>query len=113
VRAWLIERAMEHERPSLLFSELCAELRRQGIERPAVAKGMRLVAWARERAHELTFARLTPQLTDPIRAVLDELLVTENSQSRHAWPRSRPTAVSGRAMRRELDKRFPDRDGPS
>jgi Domain of unknown function (DUF4158) len=105
VRGWLIERAMEHERPSLLFSEMCAELRRRGIERPAVPEAMRLVAWARERAHELTFSRLEPQLTDRLRAVLDGLLATEGGQSRHAWLRARPTAVSARAMRRELDKR--------
>ena len=105
VRDWLIEQAIEHERPSLLLAELCAELRRRGIERPAVAEGMRLVAWARERAHELTFSRLEPQLTEPLRAVLDGLLVTEGGQSRHAWLRARPTAVSATAMRRELDKR--------
>jgi hypothetical protein len=105
VREWLIEQAMEHERPSLLFSEMCAELRRRGIERPAVAEAMRLVGWARERAHELTYARVAPQVTDEIRAVLDGLLVTEGGQSRHAWLRARPTAVSAAAMRRELEKR--------
>ncbi len=44
VRGWLIERALEHERPSLLLAELCGELRRRRIERPAVAGAMRLVA---------------------------------------------------------------------
>jgi hypothetical protein len=44
VRAWLIESALEHERPSLLFGELCGELRRRRIERPAVPEGMRLGA---------------------------------------------------------------------
>jgi Domain of unknown function (DUF4158) len=74
VRGWLIERALEHARPSLLFAELCGELRRRRIERPAVAEAMRLVAWARERAHEQTFQRLAPQLTDAVRAQLDGLL---------------------------------------
>jgi Domain of unknown function (DUF4158) len=44
VRAWLTERALEHERPSLLFAEACGELRRRRIERPAVATLMRLRA---------------------------------------------------------------------
>jgi hypothetical protein len=105
VRVWLIERALEHERPSLLFAELCGELRRRRIERPAVAQAMRLVAWARERAREQTFERLTPQLTDPIRARLDGLLVTNGGRCQHAWLRSRPTSVSARALRSELDKR--------
>jgi hypothetical protein len=105
VRAWLIERAMEHERPSLLFAEVCGELMRRRIERPAVAAVMRLVAWARERAHALTFERVTPQLIDSTRRKLDGLLATEGGQSRHAWLRSRPTSVSAGALRRELDKR--------
>jgi TnpA family transposase len=105
VRDWLVEQAMEHERPSLLFSEMCAELRRRGIERPSVAEVMRHVGWARERAHKRTFERLAPQLTDASRAMLDGLLVTDQGQSRHAWLRARPTAVSAAAMRRELAKR--------
>ena len=105
VRVWLIERALEHERPSLLFAELCGELRRRRIERPAVAEAMRLVAWARERAHEQTFERLAPQLTNAIRTRLDRLLVTDGGRCQHAWLRSRPTSVSARALRHELDKR--------
>lgn len=105
VREWLVEQAMEHERPSLLFSETCAELRRCGIERPSVTEVMRLVGWVRERAHELTYERVAPQLTDRIRATLDEVLIVERGQSRHAWLRARPTAVSAAAMRRELEKR--------
>jgi hypothetical protein len=66
---------------------------------------MRLVASARERAHEQTFERLAAQLTDAIRARLDGLLVTDGGQCRHAWLRSRPTSVSARALRHELDKR--------
>ncbi len=67
---------------------------------------MRLVAWARERAHEQTFERLAPQLTDERRAALDALLAASTGErTRHAWLRSRPTAVSGRALRTELEKR--------
>lgn len=105
VREWLVDQAMEHERPSLLFGALSVELRLRGIERPAVNEMMRLVGWARERAHELTYQRLAPQLTDETRAILDRLLVATGGQSKHAWLRARPTAVSGAAMRRELDKR--------
>jgi hypothetical protein len=104
-RAWLTERALEHERPSLLFAEACGELRRRRIERPAGGAVMRLVAWARERAHELTFERLRPQLTEPLRRMLDGLLAADGGQSRHAWLRARPTTVSAGAMRRELEKR--------
>jgi TnpA family transposase len=106
LRGWLLERALEHERPSLLFSQACVELHRRRVERPAIDRVMRLVAWARERAHEQTFERLVPQLTDERRAALDALLAASaGERTRHAWLRSRPTAVSGRAMRAELEKR--------
>jgi TnpA family transposase/methylmalonyl-CoA mutase cobalamin-binding subunit len=105
VRDWLVDQALEHERPSLLFVELCVELRRRGVDRPAVNELMRIVGWARERAHELTHQRLAPQLTDRTRATLDGLLVTTDGHSQHAWLRQRPTSISATAMRRELDKR--------
>jgi Domain of unknown function (DUF4158) len=55
---WLIEKALEHDRPSLLLGELIGELRRRRIERPAVDRLMRVVASACERAGEQTFQRL-------------------------------------------------------
>lgn len=108
VRDWLVERALEHERPSLLFGELCGELRRRRVERPAVPRLMRIVAWARERAHEHTFERLAPQLTSSLRGMLDDLLVPDQTtagRTRHAWLRARPTSISARSLRGELDKR--------
>jgi Domain of unknown function (DUF4158) len=106
---WLTERALEHDRPSLLLGELAAELRRRWIERPAVDRLMRVVASARERAGKQTFKRLAPQLTPGLREALDGLLVPDSAiggRTRHAWLRSRPTTVSARAMHRELDKRL-------
>ena len=101
----LVDAALEHERPSLLLARICELLCGERVERPSIDRLLRLVAWARERAHELTFRRLEPQLTDRVRASLDELLVAHGGQLRHAWLRTRPTAVSAAAMRRELDKR--------
>ena len=73
--------------------------------RPSVDRLVRLVGWARERAHERTFERLAPQLTDQVRAKLDGLLVTEGGRCGHAWLRARPTSVSARALGREFEKR--------
>ena len=75
------------------------------MERPSVDRLVRLVGWARERAHERTFERLAPQLTDPVCAKLDGLLLTEGGRCGHAWLRARPTSVSGRTLDRELEKR--------
>jgi hypothetical protein len=105
LRTRLIETALEHERPSLLLVRICELLRGERIERPSVDRLVRLVGWARERAHEQTFERLAPLLTGPVRVRLDGLLVSDGGQCQHAWLRSRPTSVSARALRRELDKR--------
>ncbi|MGC9221811.1 MAG: Tn3 family transposase [Solirubrobacteraceae bacterium] len=105
---WLIERALEHDRPSLLLGELIAELRRRRIDRPAVDPLMRMVASARERAHEQTFEILDPQLTADVRLMLDGLLVPDPGlagRTRHAVLRSRASSVSLKALRGELEKR--------
>jgi len=105
---WLTEKALEHDRPSLLLGELVGELRRNRIERPAMDRLMRVVASARERAGEQTFQRLASQLTPALREALDRLLVPDPviaGRTRHAWLRSRPTTISAKAMHRELDKR--------
>ncbi len=54
VGGWLVGMALEHERPTLLLAELRRELRSRRIERPAIDRLERLVAWARERAHDRT-----------------------------------------------------------
>jgi Domain of unknown function (DUF4158) len=105
LRVRLVEEALEHERPSLLLARICELLRGERVERPSIDRLVRLGGWARERAHEQTFERLASQLTAPVRAKLDGLLVADGGQSRHAWLRSRPTSVSARALSRELEKR--------
>jgi hypothetical protein len=97
--------ALEHERPSLLLVRLWEILRDDRVECPSVDRMIRPVAWARERAHERTFERLSSQLTDQARGKLDGLLVTDAGRCGHAWLRTRPTTVSARALDRELEKR--------
>jgi len=51
--AWLVERALEHDKPTLLFQLACDKLRRDQIVRPGLTRLERLVATAREQAHAL------------------------------------------------------------
>jgi uncharacterized protein DUF4158 len=55
---WLVERALEHDKPTLLLQLACDELRRERIVRPGLTRLERLVATARQQAHEETFRRL-------------------------------------------------------
>ena len=86
---WLVERALEHDKSTLLLQLACDKLRRDQIVRPGITRLERLVATAREQAHAETFQRLTPLLTPAQQAWFDNLLVPEPSlgRTRLAWLR--------------------------
>jgi TnpA family transposase len=104
---WLVERALEHDRPTLLLELACQRLRSRRVVRPGIDQPlMRLVASTRERAQSETYWRFAPLLT-PIRmAMLDELLVPEPELdwSRLAWLRQGAVAPTPRAILGELEK---------
>jgi Domain of unknown function (DUF4158) len=92
--AWLVERALEHDKPTLLLQLACEKLRRDQIVRPGITRLERLVATAREQAHAETFQRLTPFLSPTQQAWLDSLLVPEPGlgRTRLAWLRQEATS---------------------
>ncbi len=117
LRSWLVEQALERDKPTLLLQRACDELRAWRVERPTLDRLVRLIAWAREHAHERTYELLSPVLTQELRHALDELLIVGAGRSGRtplSWLRSRPTSLSPRALRRELDKRayLSERIGP-
>src|SRR5436305_3023262 len=57
LQTWLGERALEHDKPSLLLQLACDKLRREQIVRPGLTRLERLVATARHSAHTETFRR--------------------------------------------------------
>jgi hypothetical protein len=71
---WLVERALEHDKPSLLLQLACDEFHRERIVRPGLTRLERLVATARQQAHEETFRRLGALLTVERHTWLDSLL---------------------------------------
>ena len=74
---WLVERALEHEQPTLLLHLTTQHLRAQRLVRPGITVLERLVAAARERAEAEIFHRVDPLLVPARRAALDALLVTD------------------------------------
>jgi hypothetical protein len=91
---WLVERALEHDKPTLLLQLACDELRRERIVRPGLTRLERLVATARQQAHEETFRRLTPLLTDERPTFLDGLLLPDPQTGRTVlnWLRREATS---------------------
>jgi TnpA family transposase len=103
---WLTERAMEHDKPSLLFELGAQRLRAQRVVRPGITVLERLVGTARARAEEETYLRLSKIIAGRSE-LLDELLQPDPSMGRSplAWLRSPATSAAPAAIRSQLDKR--------
>jgi hypothetical protein len=69
--AWLTERALEHDKPTLLFQMTCEHLKQQQILRPGVTVVERLVVTARTQAHHESLGRLASLLTPERIKLLD------------------------------------------
>lgn len=79
LKSWLVERAMEHDRPTLLFQLAAERLYTVQIVRPGVTILERLVMSARDQAQQEPFHRLEPLLTPERCTVLDNLLISKPS----------------------------------
>jgi TnpA family transposase len=82
LQTWLLARALEHDKPTLLLQLACEKLYRERIVRPGVTRLERFVASAREKAHDETFRQLTPLLTDDRKTLLDGLLQPDSTTGR-------------------------------
>ncbi|MEV4019846.1 DUF4158 domain-containing protein [Nonomuraea angiospora] len=84
---FLLDRAMEHDSPSLLFHQAAEFLISARVVRPGVVTLMEMVATARTGAGALTSEKVDHLLTRPMRADLDRLLVhdPEIGATRLAW----------------------------
>lgn len=89
LQTWLVERALEHDKPTLLLQLACDKLRREHIVRLGLTRLERFVATARQHAHEETWRRLTPLVNPERQTFLDALLTPDPSTGRtlHSWLR--------------------------
>ena len=94
LQTWLLERALEHDKPTLLLQLACEKLHREKIIRPGVTRLERLIATAREQAHDVTFRRLSPLLGDERQAFLDGLLEADATTGQTPLSWLRQEAVS-------------------
>jgi hypothetical protein len=103
---WLLERALEHDKPSLLLQLLCEKLYQEKIVRPGITRLEKLVATARSQPQEETFKRVSPLLTPEHKKFLDDLLASDEitNRTRHAWLIKGATSNTACAMVFCLDK---------
>ena len=94
LQRWLVERALEHDKPTLLLQMAAQKLHADKVVRPAITRLERMVAAARQKAHRETYRRLAPWLTPERQQMLDQLLVPTGEQTHAALIRFRRNATS-------------------
>lgn len=104
--AWLGERALEHDRPSLLLQQACERLYQLRLVRPAITTMEELVADARQWAEAKTIEILVSPLPKRIQKSLDILLTPgeELGKSPITWLRRFATGHSDKDILEALKK---------
>lgn len=104
--AWLVDRALEHDKPKLLFHMACERLLTDKVVRPGISVVERLVVSARQKAQAETYRLLQPLLTEGCRALLDRVLLRlpSTGSTDLSLLRSRPITDSPEAILEMLDK---------
>ena len=103
---WLVERALEHNQPLLLFHMACEHLKQQKIIRIGTTILAKMVATARTKANELIYRSLQDLLTQVRTTWLDGLLEVElnETRTRLSWLQRTPTGNNPQQILETLDK---------
>ncbi|MCU0570086.1 MAG: DUF4158 domain-containing protein [Oculatellaceae cyanobacterium Prado106] len=106
LQAWLIQRALEHDKPSLLLELAMQKLHQDKIVRPGLSTLERLVGQVRTQAMQVTFELIQPLLTPHHYRWLDQLLEVDETlaMTRLSWLRRPATINSPRAILKTLEK---------
>ena len=101
-----MNRALEHDKPSLLLALLCERLQQVKIVRPGITVLERMVASARNAAHQESMAQLSGLLTSERKALLDSLLESDLSSGKTPlfWLNQPAVTNSPAALLEVLDK---------
>lgn len=82
ISTWLLDRALEHDKPSFLIQLLREKLYQEKIVRPGVSRLERFVATARAKAQAEIHRRVAPLLTPANKTLLDGLLDSQQATHR-------------------------------
>lgn len=102
----LLERALEHDKPTLLFEMGCDHLKYHQIVRIGTTCLEKMVATARQQAQEVTYQSLQPLLTQERCTFLDGLLKIDETleRTRLRWLQQTPTDHNLGQILETLDK---------
>ncbi len=106
LQAWLLQRALEHDKPTLLLELAVQKLYQDKIIRPGISTLERLVGQVRAQAMQLTFELIQPLLSPRHCQFLDQLLVVDESLAMTplSWLRRPATMNSPQAILKTLRK---------
>lgn len=106
LQTWLVERALEHDKPTLLLQLACDKLRREHMVRLGITRLERFVATARQQAHDETWRRLAPLVSTERQTFLDALLTPDPSTGRtpHSWLRQEAVSPAAAQIIATLQK---------
>ncbi len=103
---FLLDRAMEHDSPTLLFNLAAEYLISAKVIRPGVVTLMEMVGTARAGAGELTFEQVAHLLTGQVRSDLDQLLQFDAGlgMARLAWLIKPAVEATASAVKTSIEK---------
>jgi TnpA family transposase len=90
---WLLDRALEHDKPTVLFKTACDHLKQQQVVRLGTDRLARMVSSARAQAEKVTYKVLKSTLTKELCDFLDKLLEVDDTLKRTylSWLQLIPT----------------------
>ena len=90
---WLLQRALEHDKPMRLLELSCDYLKQQKLVRLKPIRLARMVSTVRNKAEESIYKTLKPLLTQECQTFLDSLLEADSDlgKTRFAWLQQTPT----------------------
>jgi TnpA family transposase len=103
---WLLERALEHDKPSFLFMLACERLFTEKILRLGVTILERMVISARQQAQDHIYKKLDFLLTDELKRFLDQILVPVDDlgQTALSWLRFGATSNTPAEILKTIEK---------
>lgn len=106
LQSWLVQRALEHDKPSFLLGLTLEKMRREQILRPGLSVLERVILKAREEANIETFRLLSTVLTEDVKTRLDKLSSIEKGKKNSflVWLRQSATSFSADAVLENLAK---------
>lgn len=103
---WLLERALEHDKPTLLYHLAVDWLYLEKFARPGITILERMVITARQKAQEETYRRLNFLMTEGRKEFLDKILIKDRIKGRTPlfWLRHGVTANTPKNILETIEK---------